>query len=206
LRERDFASGREIQTWQLGGRFQEAFGIAPDGKSCVAINYDGECSLRNLVQQSSDSLGLHILEAASVSFSPDGKLLVVGSDLGLARVWQTATWQPVTTLSGFLWSAHTVIFSPTGRRLAIGGGDKEAVKLFDTESWQHVFTLEGRNTDFHGLAFSPDESAIGWLNMDGQLQIWRAPSWDEIHAAEAKDLPAQGNGVTGRMETQQPGT
>ena len=84
-------------------------------------------------------------------------------------------------------TAHTVIFSPTGRRLAIGGGGKEAVKLFDTESWQHVFTLEGRNSDFHGLAFSPDESAIGWLNMDGQWQIWCAPSWAEIHAAEAKD-------------------
>jgi WD40 repeat protein len=99
-------------------------------------------------------------------------------------VWDAATWRQEATFGGFFNGAHTVAFSPDGKRLAIGSGGKEAVKLCDTESWQDVLTLEGQGHDYHNLAFSQDGNAIGWMNDSGSLFLWRAPSWAEIAATE----------------------
>jgi WD40 repeat protein len=101
-------------------------------------------------------------------------------------VWDSATWRELATLGGFLNGAQSVSFSPDGKRLVMASGGKEALKLCDTESWQDVLTLEGQGSDGHGLGFSPDGNDIGWLNSSGVLQVWQAPSWDEIAANEAK--------------------
>ena len=99
----------------------------------------------------------------------------------------------MATLGGFLTGVHRVSFSPDGKRLAIDGHGKEAVRLCDTESWQEVITLEGQGTGSPGAWFSPDGNAIGWLNSAiGVVHIWRAPSWEEIDAAE-KAIPASGH-------------
>jgi WD40 repeat protein len=93
----------------------------------------------------------------------------------------------VATLGGFLKGVHSVGFSMDGKRLATGSGDQEAVKLWDTESWQDVFTLEGQGTGYIGVGFSPDGNTLVWGNQTGVLQLWRAPTWEEINAAEAKE-------------------
>jgi WD40 repeat protein len=45
---------------------------------------------------------------------------------GIIRLWDVATLQLVATLKGFLLGAHSVAFSPDGRRLAAGGNGQEA--------------------------------------------------------------------------------
>jgi hypothetical protein len=68
------------------------------------------------------------------------------------------------------------------------------VKLWDMDSWQELLTLEGAGSLFGLTAFSPDGNVIGTRSTDGILNLWRAPSWAEINAAEAKD----------KAETKQP--
>lgn len=36
-------------------------------------------------------------------------------------------------------------------------------------------------------AVSPHANAIGVMSSDGILSLWRAPSWEEIRAAEVKE-------------------
>ena len=70
----------------------------------------------------------------------------------------------------------------------IAGGDgSEAIKLWDVDSGQELLTLEGQQVHFWRLAFSPDGNVLVALQQDGVLHLWRAPSWEEIAAAEAKD-------------------
>ncbi len=186
--EWNLTSGVELQSWQGPASFQGAMDLSPDRRSCVVIGHEGSVVCRNLEDHSNSKLDLDALEAVAVSFSPDGKLLAVASDLGYARVWDAATWKPVVTLGGFLNGAHSVSFSPDGKRLAVASDGKEAVRLWDTEGWQDVFTLEGEGTGFSGLAFSPDGNSIVWGNWSSTgttLYVWRAPSWAEINAAEA---------------------
>ena len=51
---------------------------------------------------------------------------------------------------------------------------------------------------FSLTSFSPDGNVIGTLN------LWRAPSWADINAAEAKDPTSPGYGGQGKAETKQP--
>jgi WD40 repeat protein len=188
VHEWDSTTGQELQSWpQPVGHFDGALACSPDERWCVALAYGGNSLLRNLADQSLRKLDLEVMEAANASYSPDGKLLAVASDLGFVHVFDTATWRREATVGGFFNGAHSVAFSLDGKRLAVGSGGKEAVKLFDTESWQDVLTLDGQGYDYQSLACSPDGNIIGWLSSSGGLHLWRAPSWAEIAAAEARE-------------------
>jgi eukaryotic-like serine/threonine-protein kinase len=185
LHEWDLTTGLEMQSWQAPVTFNPA-ALTPDERSFIAVGYGGDAVFRDLADSSNTKLVLDALEAVSAGFSPDGMLFAVASNLGHARVWETATWRPVATLGGFLNGAHSVSFSPDGRRLAIASDGKEAVRMWDTDSWQDVFTLEAQGTGFQGAWFSPDGNAIIWGSQT-TLYVWRAPSWEQIAAAEAKE-------------------
>ncbi len=188
LHEWDLQTGLEIQSWQAPAQLYTA-ALSPDERACIAVGYGGDVVLRNLADQSQSKVALEIREANAAGYSPDGKLFAVSSDLGYARVWDTATWKLVATPGGFLNAAGSVGFSADGKRLAIASDNKEAVKLWDTESWQEVFTLEGQGFGFQGAYFSPDGNTLGWGNQTG-LYLWRAPSWEEINAADANEKAA----------------
>jgi WD40 repeat protein len=62
------------------------------------------------------------------------------------------------------------------------------VKLWDLATGQDVLNLEGTGTFFGNLRFSPDGNMIVATSTSG-AHVWRAPSWEEINAAE-KSAPA----------------
>ena len=188
LHEWDLTTGLERQSW----RAPEAYNgveLSPDGRQCVSFGREGGVLLRNLADRNQRDLSLDVLEGDMGRYSPNGKLFAVPSSLGYTRVWDVASWRQVASLGGLLKGAHSVCFSADGKRLAVGSGDQEAVKLWDTESWQDVFTLEGQGTGYIGTWFSPDGNTIAWGNQTGALYFWRAPSWEEIAAAEVKEKP-----------------
>ena len=105
-------------------------------------------------------------------------------------------------LKGFLLGAHSVAFSPDGRRLAAGSNGQEAVKLWDVETRQEVLTLSGEGSLFIGLSFSPDGRYLMAINEAGLAHneaglahIWTAPTWEEIAAEEARDQSSPDYGV-----------
>ncbi len=190
LHELDLTTGLEIQSWPSPASlsFMLAWALTPDERSFMVIGR-GVAAFRNLDDQSQTKPELNFLEPGGASFSPDGKLLAVGDQMGYARVLDAATWQTVATLGGLLNAPHGIWFSPDGKRLAIASDDKEAVRLCDTESWQDVFTLEAPGTGFGGVEFFPDNNTIAWVNQT-TAYVWHAPTWAEINAAEAQEKAA----------------
>jgi WD40 repeat protein/serine/threonine protein kinase len=183
-------ANREIQSWAAVPNSENG-GLSPDEQLVAEVGFEGDISIRNLAGHSSASLPLDAMEGVSVAFSPDGKRFAIASNLGYARIWDTATWHEAATLRGFLNAVFSVAFSPDGKRLITGGSNPDdAVELWDTDSWQELLTLEGTGSLYVTTAFSPDGNAIGTMSADGTLQVWRAPSWAEIKAAEAKENAA----------------
>ncbi len=84
-------------------------------------------------------------ETNAVAFSPDGKVLAVGTghyERGDVTVWDVSTYEELTTLSGDTGGIASVAFSPDGAILASGGSDR-IVRLWDVASWQEIDTLVG---------------------------------------------------------------
>ena len=203
--EWDLEGNQEIQSWPAPPSFYEGFGVSPDERLGIGVGWQGDVIGRNLPEQSNTNLPMDVLEGWTVVFSADGKRLVVSSALGYARVWDTVTWREEARLRGFLNAVDSAVFSPDGRRLATcGSNPDDAVKLWDVDSWQEVLTLEGAGSQFDLSAFSPDGNTIGAMSGDGHLNLWRAPSWTEIIAAEAKDPPSPGHGGQGKAGIKQP--
>lgn len=65
--------------------------ISPDVRQLIAIGWEGDTLCASLDDGSQRSLDLHILQASSAAYSPDGGLFAVSSTLGYARVWDTTT-------------------------------------------------------------------------------------------------------------------
>jgi WD40 repeat protein/serine/threonine protein kinase len=134
------------------------------------------------------TLAAHRRAVAGVAFTPDGRIMATGGEEGLAKLWDVATHREIVRLKGHLKSVHGVAISPDGDRLATGGGGAEAVKLWDMQTHQELITLAGEGSLTIFLRFSPEGNKLIALNLDSEyklrLQIWRAPSWAEIKAAE----------------------
>ena len=116
----------------------------------------------------------------SLTFSPDGKRLASSHNLnnsvgpaasGEIKVWDAQTGQELFTLKGHIAAIRNIVFSPDGKRIVTGGGDRTA-KVWDAEKGQELFNLKAGG-EIHSLAFSPDgHRLVG--DSGGTVTIWDA--------------------------------
>jgi tetratricopeptide (TPR) repeat protein len=111
-----------------------------------------------------------------VTFSPDGRWLLVWIHDGIWLLWRTGSWEegPLLQGSGFGFSGFA--FSPDGQILAVNKGDT-TVRLVDMRPdrlGQELAVLEDPNQDgARALAFSPDGCQLATGNEDsGHPHIW----------------------------------
>jgi WD40 repeat protein len=125
---------------------------------------------------------------AGLAASPDGRLVAVGSQDGLVVLYDAQTMERKRVLYGHMQGVHGVKFSPDGKSLVSGSTGREAVKLWHVETGQELLTLAGRGSLLNHVEFIDHGNALlaGGRGQQGTWQIWRAPSWEEIAAAEAK--------------------
>jgi WD40 repeat protein len=182
----DLASGARLETWRRAiypDRDYQIGTISPDDRWCLTIGPDGTGIFRDIVRGREVDAHLNARRSYDIEFSADSKLFAVTSDSGAryTKVYDTTDRREVARLGGG-WS---VAFSPDGRRLAIGGGgDEKAIAVWDLESERQLVALAGEGTN--NVRFSPDGNVIGSQNSRGDMYLWRAPTFEEIAAAEAR--------------------
>ncbi len=127
----------------------------------------------------------------SLATSPDGGLVVGATLAGEVRVFKAATGEQIESIHGHMGAIRNCAFSPDGKRLLTASvGDVEGAKLWDVGTWQELLTLKGAG---RGGFWTADGDAIilgAWpggfrpIQVDERSQVWHAPSWEEIAAAE----------------------
>jgi WD40 repeat protein len=100
----------------------------------------------------------------------------------LVQWFDPQTGELLASVHGHLNAAFGLGFSPDGRRLISASGGRESVKLWDVETKQELLTLSGAGSLLLSAAWNPDGDVIV---AGPPWQAWRAPSWEEIDAAEA---------------------
>ena len=104
-------------------------------------------------------------------------------------IWDTATQNQVRQLRGHLLAGHGAGRSSDGQRLISGSTFPESAKIWDLrmDAMREVVNLKAPGNLFQTVGFSPDGSTVFAIENGGAAYFWRAPSWAEIAAAEAKE-------------------
>jgi WD40 repeat protein len=169
-----------------------AYAASRDGRRRLTLGRNGMGTLtdRNLRET---QVELDVPEVNYACFSPDGRLVAVASEFGFVGLWTTEDlrpgrrFPPIAKLEGFTLSPRSVAFSPDGTRLVAGGESVEAIRIFDVDTRQEVLTLTGSGQNCWDTQFSPDGNVLASNNGTGELNLWRAPTWEEIRGAEANE-------------------
>jgi WD40 repeat protein/tRNA A-37 threonylcarbamoyl transferase component Bud32 len=162
--------------------------LSPDDQLLAAGYANGKVKLFRLPTLEPEAeLADHSAAVADVRFVSEGRLLFSMSTDGGTRLWDLSarralTPAPLPDRPGALWG---VAFSPDGRRLAVGGDlSSEAVRLWDPIVQRELLTLHGPGRVFVQVDFSADGNTLAATGMRGFVNIWRAPSWEDIATAE----------------------
>jgi WD40 repeat protein len=136
--------------------------------------------IRNVAQTKTAVNGL--------AFSPTDEHLLACVGSGQIRLFDVRQPREVSQ-----WKAHRgntwgTAFFPDGQRiLTTSSSHDTVVTIWDVTSERHVATLSGMaNSGGHLVSVSPRGKMIVLWDRWGLMNVWRAPSWEEIVAAERR--------------------
>jgi WD40 repeat protein len=168
--------------------------LSPDDRRLAVGYIDGQVKVWSFPAGKQEATWHdHTQGVYAVRFAENGRVLVSTSTDATVQLRDLAT-QRVSTLRGHVGSAWGAALSPDGRRLVTGGGDTEgghardAVILWDLATHRELLSLRAQGQLFVEVGFSPDGSTLVAMSLDGHAHFWRAPSWQEIKAAEKRPM------------------
>jgi WD40 repeat protein len=146
--------------------------------------------------------GTRLLEAftgetlSTVTISPDGETVALGTSRGVVVVVAVATGQVIATLSYDDPSTTRVselAFSPDGAKLAAAGvrfgGVPVSAKVWRTSDYSLIHTLGTPERGFGALAFTPDSAVVAAAattpNLARRISFWNAADGQLMDTIEA---------------------
>ncbi|KAG8776851.1 hypothetical protein FRC15_011673 [Serendipita sp. 397] len=109
----------------------------------------------------------------SVTYSPDGRHIISGSEDCTIRMWDAVTGDAIgKPLEGHADWTSSVAYSPDGRHI-ISGSDDCTIRMWDAETGDTVGKpLEGHTGWIRCVAYSPDGHRIISGSHDCTIRIW----------------------------------
>jgi len=119
------------------------------------------------------SVGTH--DIASVSWSPDGALVVAATEGGPARVWDVASDsnEPLVSLPAHSGRTNAIAWTPEDQSL-ITAGDDGKIGVWESRSGTRTKSLQGSTTPITCLALSPEGRILAAASDDGLIRLWDA--------------------------------
>jgi WD40 repeat protein len=175
LRCWDARTGKEI--WRFGKPhdYSTRFAVISSNGKLLATRNGKDSAVR--VWET--TTGKQLLEVRhdrfnpGLAFSPDGRVLFVGSLDGKVHRWEVATSNQLLPLSVGQRPVEAIAASPDGKLLAAAGGG-EPIRLWDLAADRLRVELIGRSAPDMSLAFSPDGKMLVTLTGYDSPRLWDA--------------------------------
>lgn len=106
----------------------------------------------------------------SLSWSPKGHYLSIGTQLGMVQLWDTIKCKQIRTLSGHLSRVGSMAWS--SQILSTGSRDKRILHRDIRQSADSFAKLQGHKQEVCGLAWSYDEQQLGSGGNDNKVLVW----------------------------------
>ncbi|KAJ5709835.1 hypothetical protein N7493_009427 [Penicillium malachiteum] len=113
----------------------------------------------------------HLGQVLSLTFSPNGQLLVSASIDNTIRIWDVAVGVLQKTLEGHSDRVSSVAFSPNDQLLASGSDDK-TIQLWDLETGAQRRIINGHLNWVSSVAFSTDDRLVVSSSEDRTIRLW----------------------------------
>jgi WD40 repeat protein len=192
-----------LRIWDTGsgkmeGAYTNAFGplaFSFDRQRLVSTRLDGSVVVRELGSGCSVAeIEENFTWIGDLAISFDDRLLVTGSEEPVVNISELASGKRIQSLKGSRICIDSVGFTPDVRTLATRTVDG-AMKFWNAATGKELFTL-GTPTPVHSFLFSPNGEylAITWgsgSRESRRVELWRAPSFEEILAAEIEKAKAE---------------
>lgn len=142
--------------------------------------------------------------ANALRFSPDGKMLAIGSGepsrSGDITLWEVANGRLAQSYAErHLDTVLSLDFSPDGKLLASGGADK-AVRVTDLASGKVIKVFEGHTHHVLGLTWRSDGRLLASAGADGALKVWDWTTGDRRKNVDGWDKEVTGAQYLGALD------
>ena len=181
----DASSGRELASFPGG----PPVSFAPTGQLAARGRYS-DIILWNVATGSTVmSLRGHDGPINSISFSPDGKRIVSGSNDRTVKLWDMSTGDMLMTLRGHKYFVASAVFTPDSKQIVSGSSDG-TIRIWDATYSYELVRLIGHHGTICWLAYSPDGRQIASVDDTGAVKLW-----DVEHGTEVATLHDGAHGI-----------
>jgi WD40 repeat protein len=144
---------------------------SPDGQCVVTLQkFDGTVEFFDVATGERKSLPGHLLDAATLGFSPDGRWLATAGLGSAVRVYDVKSRRQTAVLESNHGPVSAVGFSKDGLRLACGTS-KGALVVYDLPIRREVALLAGHEKKIYSVAFL-DENTLASASLD-RVALWQ---------------------------------
>lgn len=129
------------------------------------------------------SLEGHSGNVNAVSFSSDGRLLVVAAGepglFGEVSIWNVEEGYMLMRVKGHSNSLYAARLSHNGMLLATSSYDRD-VKLWNAQTGEEIATLTGHNDAVYDVAFGPEDKLLATVSGDRTVKLWDTTTHERI--------------------------
>lgn len=157
----------------MAGEGEVISAFRPGMKGMVTSGQGGSVRLFDLASRSEyvrlDQPGVSL----ALDFSPDGRMLAVGSSDERVYIWDVETGERLGELTGHTAGIafHSVDWSPDGKLIAAGSRGDD-IWIWDVESGSQIGKLDLHHDEIAGLTFSPDGKTLVSGSFDFRVIFW----------------------------------